>query len=110
MKDVLESEMPGLKRRVHQEKRLEREVVGKVLTESSEFRNTSSVTKKPRTLQWLIRELKRLTEPSGMKAKLAEYLKVPPARVSEWLSEKYIPSGDMTLRMLNWVENPEERK
>jgi transcriptional regulator with XRE-family HTH domain len=82
----------------------------KELTESSEIRNTADAMKRELTIEWLLGEVRRLTEPAGMKAKLAAYLKVPQARVSEWLADKYKPSGETVLRILHWVQNPSERK
>jgi transcriptional regulator with XRE-family HTH domain len=78
------------------------------LTESSDFRKTSGDMK--RTLKKLLEDVRRLTEPVGMKAQLAEWLtkrnrrEVPQARVSEWLSGKHDPSGETTLQLLDWVE------
>jgi len=78
------------------------------LTETSVFRKTQDV-KREFTLPRLLSEVRRLTSAPGMKAKLAAHLKVPQARVSEWLKEKYIPSGDITLELLNWVRSQERK-
>ena len=80
------------------------------LTASSEIRNMPGDMKLPCTMNQLLAEVRRLTEPSGMKAALAKYLVVPPARVSEWLAGKYKPSGDVTLKLVKWVSDPRERQ
>lgn len=79
----------------------------KDLTQTSNFRNTPGEMKL--TLKGLLNEVRKLTEPSGMKARLAADLKVPQARVSEWLSGKHDPSGEMTLQLFNWVENQKRK-
>jgi len=58
----------------------------------------------------LMKRLQRLTEPSGMKGKLAKALGVPQPRVSEWLAGKYEPSGETTLRLLHWVGQQERQQ
>lgn len=80
----------------------------KGLTESSDIRNTPSEMKS--AMKELLDKIRKLTEPTGMKAKLATALKVPPARVSEWLSGKHDPSGETTLQLLQWVQQQERQK
>lgn len=46
----------------------------------------------------------------GMKSALATYLHVAPARISEWLSGRKEPSGETTLRLLQWVEAQERQQ
>jgi transcriptional regulator with XRE-family HTH domain len=58
----------------------------------------------------LIERLGRLTEPVGMKGKLAKALGVPQPRVSEWLSGKNAPGGETTLKMLRWVQEQESQQ
>lgn len=82
----------------------------KDLTKGSEFRNISGDMKLPRTMEQLLAEVRRLTEPAGMKAALAKYLVVPQARVSEWLAGKYKPSGQVTLKLALWVSERRERQ
>ncbi len=77
----------------------------KPLTPTSNIRNTPSEMKS--ALKSLLDKVRKFTEPTGMKAKLAADLKVPQARVSEWLSGKHDPSGETTLRLLQWVEQRE---
>jgi hypothetical protein len=50
------------------------------------------------------------TEAAGMKAALSNYLGFPQALVSEWLAEKYRPSGEVTLKLMHWVSDPRERQ
>ena len=80
------------------------------LTVSSEFRNTLPDMKLARTMKQLLEDVRRLAKPAGMKAQLAKYLEVPQARVSEWLGDKYEPSGEITLKLLQWVEQQERQK
>jgi len=80
----------------------------KDLTWDSDFRKVSGEMKQV-TVKGLLNDVRRLTKPAGMKAQLADALGVPQARVSEWLSEKYIPSGDTVLRILNWVNDPKRK-
>jgi transcriptional regulator with XRE-family HTH domain len=58
-------------------------------------------------LSQLLARIKRLSQAKGSKARLAEALGVPQARVSEWLSGKKEPGGETTLRLLKWVEERE---
>lgn len=50
------------------------------------------------------------TKARGKKAALAKLLKVPPPRVSEWLHGAGEPSGEITLRLLKWVEAEEAQQ
>ena len=54
-------------------------------------------------LSELLGTVRRLTEPRGMKSKLAKDLDVPLPRVSDWLAGNYMPSGDRALRLREWV-------
>jgi DNA-binding transcriptional regulator YiaG len=107
---------PDEKRRIENEIRVAKQMLdGKNisfphLTVSSEIRNMSGDMKLPRTMEQLLAEVRRLTEPAGMKSALAKYLVVPQARVSEWLAEKYKPSGKVTLKLMHWVSDPRERQ
>jgi transcriptional regulator with XRE-family HTH domain len=74
------------------------------LTKTSEIRNTASV--QPLTLNELLERTREKVKPAGAKAALAKHLGVPQSRVSEWLSGKYSPSGEVTLRLLSWVTSP----
>ncbi|MDR3460140.1 MAG: helix-turn-helix transcriptional regulator [Verrucomicrobiae bacterium] len=56
----------------------------------------------------LVLRLKRATSAPGKKAELARFMKVAPARVSEWLSGQE-PGGENTLLLLNWVEQQERQ-
>lgn len=58
-------------------------------------------------MQKLIERVRRKASKPGAKSKLARWLDVAPARVSEWLSGKKEPGGEYTLRMLRWVEQQE---
>jgi len=57
----------------------------------------------------LVKRLKRVLDEPGKKASLALQLGVAQARISEWLSGKKEPGGEVTLRLLHWVEDQERR-
>ncbi len=75
------------------------------LTQESEFRKVETVKSE---LQDLLDRVQKLTEPKGMKAQLAKYLGVPQSRVSEWLSGKYAPAGEIALKLLKWANQNEK--
>ena len=54
--------------------------------------------------------LKRATSESGKMSALADFLKVPLASVSRWVAGKREPGGEITLKMLRWVEQQERQK
>lgn len=58
----------------------------------------------------LIERLKKATGERGKKTALAQFLDVPLAMVSQWLSGDREPGGETTLRMLQWVEQQERQK
>ncbi|HEV2438192.1 MAG TPA: helix-turn-helix transcriptional regulator [Verrucomicrobiae bacterium] len=55
----------------------------------------------------LIERLKRATAERGKKSDLAKWLGVHRQSVTDWLSGKQEPGGEITLRMLRWVEQQE---
>lgn len=55
----------------------------------------------------LLERLNRATQERGMKSKLARFMGVPLANVSQWLSGEREPGGETTLRLLQWVEQQE---
>jgi transcriptional regulator with XRE-family HTH domain len=81
----------------------------KILTAVTSQRNIPAV-KSP--LARLIDRVRAATRPKGMKADLAKSLNVPAPRVSEWLrpTDPVIPSGETTLRLLQWVERQERQQ
>lgn len=55
-------------------------------------------------LQSLLREASKITASrKGGQKELAEYLGVPPQRVSEWVNGKRCPNGETTLKIQKWV-------
>ncbi len=58
----------------------------------------------------LLERLNRATKESGKMSALAKFLDVPLASVSRWLSGKREPGGEITLKMLHWVEQQELQK
>jgi len=57
----------------------------------------------------LLDRLREATKERGKKSALAEYLGVPLASVSQWLSGEREPGGETTLRLLKWVEAAERK-
>jgi hypothetical protein len=76
-----------------------------VLTHDSEDRNIATMQ-----MRELLGKVRKLTSARGMKVKLAAALHAPLPRISEWLSGKYAPSGQTTLRLLQWVEQQEREQ
>ena len=64
--------------------------------------------KSPLTILW--GHLARVTLDRGKKAALAKFLNVTPSRVSEWIHGVKEPSGEVTLRLLEWVEAEEAQQ
>lgn len=79
----------------------------KNLTESSSGGNLSEVKSQ---LPILLERLNRATQASGQMSSLAKFLGVPLASVSRWLAGKREPSGEITLKLLKWVEQQERQK
>ncbi len=82
----------------------------KGLTSHSLKSNTEPVKSE---LEKLIERVKRLASHPGAKAQLARFLKVAPARVTEWLSDdpetRKEPGGHYTLELLKWVRQNERK-
>ena len=78
------------------------------LTEAVTSRKFKGDVKKQ--LPSLLDRLNRATKETGKMSALADYLKVPLASVSRWLSGKREPGGETTLQMLQWVEQQERQK
>jgi len=57
----------------------------------------------------LLVRLNQATRESGRMSALAELLGVPLASVSRWLSGKREPGGEITLKLLQWVEQQERK-
>ncbi len=79
----------------------------KALTELTEHRNTADMKL---TLLSLLDRVRSATQGHGKKAELAAHLGVPQTRVSEWLHGKNQPGGEITLKLLQWVESQERGK
>jgi len=58
----------------------------------------------------LIGRLKNATSERGQKIALAKWLGVHRQCVTDWLSGKQEPGGEITLRLLKWVEQQERKK
>ena len=78
----------------------------KELTEGKLSINNDDV--KP-NIEALIARLRKATTQRGQKAALAKFLGVHRVQVSQWLAGKPEPSGDITLKMLHWVEHQERK-
>jgi len=79
----------------------------KPLTKHSEVRNVSGMTS---PMKELLARLSVATKARGKKAALAKLLKIPAPRISEWLHRNYEPSGEVTLRLLEWVTAEEAQQ
>lgn len=79
-----------------------------VLTDSATYEKLSPDVKPQ--LPNLRDRLNQATKESGKMSALADYLKVPLASVSRWLSGKREPGGEITLKLLHWVEQQERQK
>ena len=58
----------------------------------------------------LLDRLNRATKETGKMSALADFLGVPLASVSRWLAGKREPGGEITLKLLRWVEQQERQK
>jgi len=76
------------------------------LTKTSEKRKFEGVKTE---MQKLLDRVRYMVSGKGEKAKLAAYLEVPQSRLSEWLGGKCEPSGETTLKLLNWVKHVEQK-
>lgn len=89
--------------------RFDIEIAASDLTESS-----GSVTTGDVKAQWpeLKKRLRAATAAIGAKSKLAEFLKVDPTQVSQWLSKSKSarePGAEYALQMLRWCEQQERQ-
>jgi len=57
----------------------------------------------------LLERVRKVSSASGKKTELANFLSVPLASVSRWLSGEREPGGEITLRLLKWVEQQEQK-
>lgn len=79
---------------------------------SSLTKEAESLTSDPvqPVLPKLIQRLQRATAERGSKSELAKWLGVHRQSVTDWLSGKQEPGGEITLRLLHWVEQRECQK
>lgn len=61
-------------------------------------------------MQKFLERLKKATSQRGQQTALADFLGVHRVSVSKWLSGKKEPGGEITLKMLQWVEQQERQK
>jgi hypothetical protein len=61
-------------------------------------------------LEKLFARVRRLTVERGAKGDLAEAIHVELPRLSEWLRGEYEPGGEVTLSILEWVEEQEAKQ
>jgi hypothetical protein len=61
-------------------------------------------------LKALLARVNRAASVRGKKTELANFLGVPLARVSQWLSLSRAPDGEVTLEMLEWVRAEEAKQ
>ena len=77
------------------------------LTDAESLDNNSDV-KSP--LPAFLERIKKASSATGKKSELAKFLGAPLASVSRWLSGEREPGGEITLKMLKWVEQQERQK
>jgi len=58
----------------------------------------------------LIERLQNATKERGQRAELAREFKISPQQVNDWLHGRMEPSGEYTLRLLQWVEQQERQQ
>jgi transcriptional regulator with XRE-family HTH domain len=85
---------------------LEIKVENNMLTHSA-----TSLKEKPvrDQLPGLLERLRKVAERRGAMSALAKTLGVPLASVSRWLSGEREPGGEITLKLLHWVEEQEDK-
>ena len=93
--------------RTHGQPSTEKEFSNNLLTDVSESIKSHGM-KSP--MLDLLDRLKRATSQPGSKTVLAAYMKVNPANLSQWLHGHQKPSGETTLRLLQWVEQHEAQQ
>jgi transcriptional regulator with XRE-family HTH domain len=57
-----------------------------------------------------LERMNKASSATGKKSELAKFLGAPLASVSRWLSGEREPGGEITLKMLHWVEQQERQK
>jgi transcriptional regulator with XRE-family HTH domain len=96
----------------------------KLIQEFKRMKHAGDLSKQPLTIEVkeltsegvkpvmpkLIERLNKATEKRGSKAALAKWLGVHRQSVTDWLSGKQEPGGEITLKMLHWVEQRERQK
>ena len=78
-----------------------------LLTDVAETGNVPPVKS---TMANLLDRLNKATSQRGMKSKLAKVMGVSLSNVSQWLSGEREPGGETTLRLLQWVEQQENKQ
>jgi DNA-binding XRE family transcriptional regulator len=78
------------------------------LTDAESADSISANVKSP--LPAFLERVKKSASSSGKKSELAKFLGAPLASVSRWLNDKREPGGEITLKMLKWVEQQERQK
>lgn len=71
--------------------------------------NSAKVAGMASPFERLLVRLNEAAGAAGKKTELATFLNAPLESVSRWLSDKREPGGDVTLRMLQWVEAQEAK-
>lgn len=58
----------------------------------------------------LLKRVRKATEQRGKKSELANFLGVRSQVLSDWLSGRFTPGGEITLLMLEWVAAEEAKQ
>jgi hypothetical protein len=90
--------------------RLEKIYSKKVLTYVTSIGNMWGMKSEIPDMQELVQLLRTATMKRGMKSSLARAMDVDLPRISEWLAGSREPSGETTLRLLQWVELQERQQ
>jgi len=90
--------------------RLEAERKKAEISDLTKTATSSKLAEVKAQLPSLLERLNRATKETGKMSALAKFLGVPLASVSRWLSGKREPGGEITLKMLHWVEQQERQK
>jgi hypothetical protein len=61
-------------------------------------------------LRKLLSEVRELTAGHGQRAGLAKLLKVSSVEISQWLLLRRAPNGEITLRLLDWVQAEKKKQ
>jgi len=68
------------------------------------------VTERYKSLQGLLSAVKRATKARGKRTQLADDLDVSRQQLNGWLNGHKVPSGEVTLRLINWLDEQAKKR